>query len=81
MADFSQYGVVSPEWTELVPDDPADVFQHGFVDDIASRPIEYIEELKNAANTAQIDAAGMYMKQLGIVKLLGFVHLTIRCEC
>lgn len=65
MADYSQYGNVSPEWNELVPFDPTDLFAHGFVTDIASRPIEYIEELQQAANTAQIAATRKVMQELG----------------
>lgn len=66
MADYSQYGPASAEWTELVPDDPADLFAHGFVDDIASRPIQYVEELQRTANSRQIEAASKVMQQLGL---------------
>ncbi|KAJ9647547.1 hypothetical protein H2204_000176 [Knufia peltigerae] len=65
MADYSELGIPSPEWARYFQDNPNDVFAKGFVPDIASRPIEYLEELQRTANRNQIAAAQAKCKQMG----------------
>lgn len=66
MADYSSYGVPSAQWAEHFQDNPNDVFAHGFVSDIASRPLEYVEELQRVANRNQAAAAHEYCDKKGI---------------
>jgi hypothetical protein len=66
MADYSRYGIPSSQWAECIQDNSNDVFLRGFVPDIASRPIKYIEELQHVANRNQIAAAHEHCDRMGI---------------